>query len=109
MGEPNKRRMDRYDLSVPVFVLPQSETELNTGAGIELRTRNISSGGAFFITDNPFQIDTKLDIDIRIALFDESSNRVRKSDVHVTGSVIRINTTGMAVKFDKKFQIVSAG
>ncbi len=109
MGEQNKRKMDRYNLSVPAFVFPQIETEADRGAGIELKTRNISSGGAFLITDNPFQIDTEVDLNIRIALFDESSKRVRESNVYVSGSVIRVNTVGMAVKFDKKYQIVPVG
>ena len=106
MGELNKRKMDRYDLSVPAFISPKVEMGTNTGAGLELKTKNISSGGAFLITDSPFQIDTEVDLNIRIALFDESSKRVRESNVYVSGSVIRVNTVGMAVKFDKKYQIV---
>jgi len=108
MNGSDKRKMDRYDLNVSAFVSPRTITEPGTWEGLKLKTKNICSGGAFLITDHPFQIDTKVEIDIRIALFDEASEKVKESDVHVSGLVVRIDAAGMAVKFDKKFQISPA-
>jgi hypothetical protein len=108
MHRPDKRKMDRYDLNVPALISPRRETETDTRAWIEFKTKNVSSGGAFLITDRPYQIDTKVDIDIHIALFDTVSNRAKESDVHVSGTVVRVDAAGMAIKFDNKFQIVPA-
>ena len=109
MSELGKREMERFDLKVPAFVTIKNPTRSqDSEAALEMRTKDICAGGAYLITATPFQTDTKVDIDIRLALFNGSADKVMKSGIHVSGSVIRTDTAGMAVKFNKNFQILPA-
>lgn len=97
--------MERFDLDVPALVVLKNNNSTTSKTEVELRTKNICAGGAFLITTDPFQIGTKVDIDVRLSLFDNSVEKEKKSAVQLSGSVIRTDAYGMAVKFDKKFQI----
>ena len=101
----DKRSMERFNLDVPALVGLKNDTSTDSKTTVELRTRNICAGGAFLMIDSPFQTGTKVEIDVRLSLFDNSVEKVQKSGIHLSGSVIRTDADGMAVKFDKKFQI----
>jgi hypothetical protein len=73
-----------------------------------LFTANVSSGGAFFDTNTPLSIGTKVDIDIFLSINKLEKLDVQRSRIGVTGSVIRTEVSGMAVVFDKKFHISPA-
>lgn len=105
MSDLGKRQLERFNLSVPAFVTlkgPQS-SELKTPT--ELRTRNVSAGGAFMITHEPFDIGSEMEIDLHLAFFTGNAEHERQSNIHVSGSVIRIEQDGMAIQFDDKYQI----
>lgn len=105
MIELGKRAMERFDLKVPALVTLKSNSPQASDTSMEMRTKDICAGGAYLITDTPLPINSRVDIDIRLALFDGAADKVRKSGILVSGSVIRTDAAGMAVQFNKSFQI----
>jgi hypothetical protein len=99
-----KRKLERFSLQL------LSRLSVKSGDrgqdSIELLTRNISSGGAFIQTSRPFKVGTRLDIEVIFPL-----DRIKKVEgemacMKVNGSVIRSDTEGMAISFDKDYQIL---
>jgi hypothetical protein len=56
-------------------------------------------------TNEPFDIGSEVDIDLHLAFFTGNTEHERRSNIHVSGSVIRIEQDGMAIQFDDKYQI----
>jgi hypothetical protein len=98
-----KRKLDRYTLKLPTWI--SLTVEGGQRKTIELFTSNICSGGAFFDTNTPLSIGTNVDIDILLPFKKLEKSGGRKSRIDVSGSVIRTEDSGMAVMFNKQFQI----
>ena len=92
----NKRKMERYALSISAFLKFNSGQEKEA---IEHRTKDVSAGGAFFHTNRSTPIGTGVKVDLMLP------NRVR---VKVDGAVIRSTHSGMAVSFDRKYKIIQS-
>ena len=75
------------------------------GKSIELMTSNICSGGAFFKTNKPLTVgtDVKLAVILPLDKFKIVKHRILYIDV--SGSVIRTDQQGMAIRFDRKYRI----
>jgi hypothetical protein len=102
----DKRRLERYDLSVPVNLV--LKTEDGREQTMEAKTRDVSAKGAFLFTsvDNidlgtPVQIEMVLTIDRLKELLDMGS----QVKVEVDGKVVRINHEGAVVSFEKRFKM----
>jgi len=98
----NKRSMDRFPLEIPAKV--QIEGQPNTEP-IELHTKDVCSGGAFFHTAQSIPIGTGVQVDLVIPI-----SQLKKIDadnvlIKVAGSVIRANDEGMVVSFKRKYSI----
>jgi hypothetical protein len=105
MNMLGKRQMERFDLDVAALVTTRGLEDCTSPRPIEFRTRNICAGGAFLKTDSPLPIGTAVDIGIQLAFFTGSTEKERKSHVRLSGSIIRVEAGGMAVKFNDNFQI----
>jgi hypothetical protein len=105
MSDLGKRQIERFNLSVPAFVTLKDPHSSELKIPTELRTRNISAGGAFMKTNKPYDIGSEVDIDLHLAFFTGNADHERRSNIHVSGSVIRIEQDGMAIQFDDKYQI----
>ena len=95
--------MDRYSLKLPAWISLTDES--GKRRTIEFFTSNVCSGGAFFNTNTPLSIGTDVDLDIFLSITNLKKFGGQNSRIGVTGSVIRTEVSGMAVMFDKKFQI----
>ena len=98
-----RRKMERFSLELPTYL--SSAVERKNQESIEFPTNNVCAGGAFFKTEKPLSVGT----DLRIALI-ISLNKLKKlegkmSRIDVSGSVIRIDKKGMAVRFNERFKI----
>ncbi|HDS16013.1 MAG TPA: PilZ domain-containing protein [Proteobacteria bacterium] len=98
-----RRTVTRYNLQVPARV----ETLSDQGAIqlYEWKTRDVSSGGAFILTDGrslPSGADVKVDL-----LLNSFSGA--GSWVSVSGRVVRIENDGFGVCFDGYYQFVRHG
>ena len=110
-----QRLHERFSMQLPVRVAVIGSA--GTGSFSELITANISSGGAFIITDTPVPIASRLAMEFLISFVDLKKLRFilsfdslrrcagRPAWVKATGVVIRHQETGMAVIFDDDYQL----
>jgi len=103
-----RRKLERFTIELPAKVeavrTDQRDRLLN------LFTKNISSGGAYFRTQEPLPVGTEVRVDLLLPL-----DKLRKflSDrekvtVNVTGTVLRAETRGMAIGFSEDYKFGSA-
>jgi len=98
-----KRRMERFDLKLPALLSMMDES--GNRRAVEFMISNICAGGAFFKTDNPLSVGTDVKMDLILPLVKFNKTETKRSRAHVSGSVIRTESIGMAVCFDKKYSI----
>ena len=100
-----RRKFERFSLGLPakIEVLnPQRERET-----CELLTRDVSAGGAFFLTDEPFPTGTQ--VQLRLSLFSEIIRELTgtQGSLRIEGKVIRSGPSGMAIYFDENYDTVN--
>ncbi|GBC62531.1 PilZ domain-containing protein [Desulfonema ishimotonii] len=97
-----RRQAERFDLSLASSV--SAEKSDGQQAFFELLTCNIGAGGAFFETRSPLPegTDVHLDFTLPMDLPDDGEQHFR---VMVSGTIIRNEKTGMAVRFNKSYKL----
>ena len=108
MAELGKRQMERFYMNIPVIVTIRDERGSGSNTQSESQTKNVCAGGAFIISNDPPQVGTEVDIDLHLSFFRGNNEHERRSNIHVSGSVIRTESNGVAIKFDDKYQIIPA-
>lgn len=99
-----RRKLERFDLKVPanIEVVDQDQfVEKKT-----LFTQNLCAGGAFFLTAIPFIKGTQVKIDLTLDFKQLRNSEGRRPRVIVSGTVLRSESHGMAIEFDKKYKII---
>ena len=103
MPEFGKRKLERFPLELPARIFVGCEGE---GADcLDAVTCDICAGGAFFYTDTPLPVGTKMDVDLILPLDELKKIKGKRASIKVKGAVIRTGESGMAISFDKKYQI----
>ena len=93
--------MTRYTLQVPAYVETISNDE--TIQSYEWKTRDISSSGAFILTNGKLlENGTNIKVNLRLNTFAGSG-----SWVAMNGRVVRTESEGIGVCFDDQYQFVS--
>jgi len=102
MADKGKRKVERFSLKLPgrIFMAEGDGNRI-----LELLTRDISAGGAFFYTDQPLPLGTEVKIDLVLPLNELKKLESNKALIKVTGTVIRCEDTGMAVCFNQDYQL----
>jgi hypothetical protein len=101
-----KRRIERFKLKLPARVAVISQVP-EQGKGImRLETDNICSGGAFFNTSSPLPEGTQVRLDLLLDLNGLGIPKRRHPHIKVLGDVLRSESSGMAIQFDKSYQII---
>jgi hypothetical protein len=95
--------MERFSLELPACLFVAND--IIEQKPVVLMTNNICSGGAYFITSNSYKIETDVKINITLSLDNIKQLGGKSSRIDVSGSVIRADENGMAVRFDKRFSI----
>ena len=96
-----RRVVTRYSLQVPAHV----EAELSSGdvRSFKLKTRDISSSGAFLLTEGlELEPGTHLKVNLYLNTFSSSG-----SCIVVNGRVVRTDKDGVGVCFDGQYQFVN--
>ena len=99
----DRRKIERFDLSmsakIEVVDQDQGRETLN------LMTKDICAGGAFFHTTNPLPKGTQVKLYL---VLDGKFRRLtgRQAHAKVTGMVLRSESIGMAISFDKDYKII---
>lgn len=100
-----RRNLGRFRLEIPAKIeVIDSGLKKETH---DLLTSNISSGGAFFHTTHPLPEGTPVKIDIILPLdkLKQLKDDQKQACIKVTGRVLRTESTGMAIGFDKNYTI----
>ena len=106
----NKRTLDRFSLSIPATIevvfegLNGDEAEV-----MNLETRDVCAGGAFFNTDRPLPEGTQVKIEMKLSLDRLKELAGRQALISVTGKVIRTEEGGMAVRFEPDYTLKGGG
>jgi len=100
-----RRKLDRFDLRVPAKIEAKGEDHHQQKEVLCLLTKNISADGAFFDTTNPLPKGTQVEIDLVL------ERRVGdlpdiQSHIKLSGAVLRPESTGMAILFDRDYKIM---
>ena len=103
-----RRRLERFDLVVHAAI--EFINEHHDERMMNLLTTNICSGGAFFYTNQPLPEGTKVKIDLVLPLdkLKKLKKEHKKALIKVTGKVLRTESEGMAICFDKDYRITGS-
>ena len=107
MSCEEKRKMDRFSMELPAWISTVDET--GNPRTLEVLTRDICAGGAYLLTDQPLAVGTGIEMNLILPLDNLPKIENRRSRIDVSGSVVRTESQGMAVCFDKKYQISPMG
>lgn len=104
-----KRSMARFNLKLQshIFLCKGDQNETRT----DLVTSDICAGGAFFPTENPLPIGTRVNIHVVLPLNYLKNGQIKhmvakNSLVRVSGAIIRTEKKGMAIRFDEEYEIL---
>ena len=103
--QPDSRKVQRFAITLPAFI--ESQTGHHAKSSRELLSRDVSSNGAFFLTSHPLEVGTRLVVRMVLKPQHIDSSGTRKALVTVGGHVLRKESEGMAVRFDKTYKIAS--
>ena len=95
---PEKRKIERFDLKLPVSIKMKGSQVENS------YTKDISSMGVFVQTTNPLETGSQVDLAVKLP-FKIDKKECRENIIKVSGKVIRIDTDGMAILFDREGDI----
>ena len=103
-----KRRIERYELDAPAQIVMQ--TEEGDREVVDLQTRDISAGGAFFRTDRDIAEGARISAEVVITIdkFKELTGTDSRFRLKVSGTVVRSIAGGVAVRFDRNYEMVHA-
>ncbi|MBW2623862.1 MAG: PilZ domain-containing protein [Deltaproteobacteria bacterium] len=103
----NNRRLERFNLRLPVTIEVVSDNEDHDRKVLNLLTQNACSGGAYFHTDQPLPEGTQVKIDLVLSIDTLKKIEGKQAFIKVNGSVIRTESNGMAICFDENYSIKS--
>lgn len=103
MAKLDRRKQERFDLEIPVSL---QITDAKEKEVLSLTSKNVCSGGAFLNTNCPLAIGTSAQVDLTIPLPHLEGIKSNKVLITVGGESIRIAEDGMALRFEKGFEIL---
>jgi hypothetical protein len=100
-----KRKLQRFSLEIPAKI-----EVIGTGkqkGTIEVLTSDICAGGAYFQTPDPLPQGTQVKIDMILPLehLRKVSEEYSRAYIKVSGTVLRTESSGMAVSFDEDYEL----
>ena len=103
-----RRKLERFNLQIPAKIESMaSNAEMKDSGFPHILTSDICSGGAFFRTAEPLPEGTEVKIDLVLPLdnLEKIKDHVKHVFIAVTGTVLRSEQKGMAVGFNRNYQI----
>ena len=102
----NKRRIERYELDAPARIVMKADG--HEMVVVDSETRDISAGGAFFRTDRDIAEGARISAEVVITIdkFKELTGADSRFKLKVSGTVVRCIAGGIAVRFDRNYEMV---
>ena len=101
----DNRLIQRFSIAVPARVTCNESASQNPC--VELFSRDVCSGGAFFLTPQPYDAGTRVEVRMLLQPQHMASLGDKKAQVVISGKVLRSEKEGMAVRFDRRYKISS--
>jgi hypothetical protein len=107
MGE--RRRLQRFDLITPARVVVESES--GERLQLDLTTKDVSSAGAYLYCSQQVFEGARVRTELIICPGKPpgSAGDNGRAKVRVRGTVIRVDSDGIAVRFESKYKITALG
>ncbi|CAB1061476.1 hypothetical protein D1BOALGB6SA_6249 [Olavius sp. associated proteobacterium Delta 1] len=99
----DNRSVERFDLGLEAFVSVSNDSDKSDS--LAMQTRDISSNGVYLLTETPLPVGTKVKVDMILSL-DELKKLGGKALIKTSGEVLRTESDGMAICFDRNSRIV---
>ena len=101
----DRRKLERFELHVPAKVEVTGES--GKREILQLETLDISADGAFFISEKSITegAHIKLEMVLSMEKLQQLIGQRKQIGLKINGTVIRSDSQGIAVHFDKKYQI----
>ena len=101
----DRRKLERFNLKIPAEITLETTDQMRTV--LNLRTRDISSGGAFFYGVTSLLEGTP--VKLALTLSADRLKRLMGAQAHIEirGIVIRSEPSGMAICFNKDYHMMS--
>jgi len=104
--ENDKRTLERYNLEAPAKIIP-----VDFGNKVDkyrFVTTNICAGGAYFQNSRPLPEGAAVEVEVVLPLNKLRILKHPTEEIHlkINGKVIRSESDGIAVSFNKGYQIV---
>jgi hypothetical protein len=98
---PNdSRQLQRFPIAIPANIEPVIAGD--SKPCLNLISRDVCAGGAFFLTKQPLESGTKVMINM---FLNHVRHTIKKTSIKISGTIIRTEQKGMAVRFDKNYKI----
>ncbi|UCF85177.1 MAG: PilZ domain-containing protein [Desulfobacteraceae bacterium] len=98
-----RRKLERFDLRVPAKIKVVGPD--HGGETLDLMTKDICAGGAFFHTPDPLPKGTQVKIDLILGRgLKEGAGRL--AHIKLGGAVLRSDAAQVAICFDKSYKII---
>jgi hypothetical protein len=98
-----QRKRERFEMSIPTDVLVKNSG--NNSEFLKLIAVNISSGGAYLITDQKIPEGTPVKLDFVLPSNHSRDLTGAYGYVKITGTVLRTDEDGFAVSFNRSYKI----
>jgi c-di-GMP-binding flagellar brake protein YcgR len=105
MGE--RRKYERFSLRLATKTTVINSEQKEDEEILDLFTKDICAGGAFFHSVEPLPEGTQVKIDLVLDVDKLKKITKKKAFIRVKGKVVRTESTGMAICFDKNYKITS--
>jgi hypothetical protein len=98
----DNRQMQRFPIAIPADIEP-----IDGGEGsklyLNLISRDVCAGGAFFLTAQPLKSGTQVMVNMFLK---HVHHTIETTSIKISGTIIRTEQKGMAVRFDKNYKII---
>jgi hypothetical protein len=98
-----RRKHERFEIDLPARV------EVMTTGGkqiLDLSTKNVCAGGAFFTTHQTIALGTNVRVKLAVSSRSLRDRTGVETLVQLEGVVMRIEPTGVAIRFSKDYKIM---
>jgi hypothetical protein len=102
-----QRKYERFNLKLPAHIEKIASVAPQEKEMLDLHTKNICAGGAYFNTVNPFSEGSEVKIHLVIQAENIKKLTGKQAHLTMTGKVLRTKAEGMAIRFTKAYTLTS--